>query len=97
MLSGARFVGSTVHLVNGRVDAGLPIIQASYPRSASLSQVELRKRIFMQQCKSLVQVVRWYEEGRILVSDGFVDIRDATYEIDEFSPNIDFKDAKYLF
>lgn len=97
ILSGARFIGSTVHLITNAIDAGLPIIQASFPRPMNLSQDQLRHRIFMQQCRSLVQVIKWYEDKRVSISENFIDIRGASFKVDEFSPNLDSEDALTLF
>jgi hypothetical protein len=44
----------------------------------------------LQQCKSLIQVIRWYEEGRVMTD---ARVARAGYEPAEFSPNLDFQPA----
>jgi phosphoribosylglycinamide formyltransferase 1 len=84
--SGSKFVGSTVHFIDAGMDTGLPIIQAARPY-CRLDRIDLaRHQVFLQQCKSLLQVVRWLEEGRITGST----VLGAEYEIGEYSPNLDF-------
>ena len=95
--SGALFVGSTVHLVDSGVDTGLPVLQACFPRAPQFTKEQLRHRIFMQQCKSLIQVVRWYEDGRVKVMQDVVRIAGSSYEIGEFSPALDDDEAITLF
>lgn len=46
-----------------------------------------------QQVKSLVQVIRWYGDGRVQLDDGHVTVSGATFDLSEFSPNLDFPDA----
>ncbi|WP_407660378.1 phosphoribosylglycinamide formyltransferase [Kaistia algarum] len=91
--SGSRFIGSTVHLVDAGIDTGLPVLQAAVPNDPSVSLVRRRHIVFLQQCKSLVQIVRWYEEGRVRSDGGQVLVDGARYEPSEFSPNLDFAEA----
>lgn len=89
--SGALFVGSTVHFVDSGVDTGLPLLQACIPRDPSLSETELRHRVFVQQCRSLVQVLRWFDEQR--VRPQWPPVAHASYVPAEFAPNLDSRDA----
>src|SRR5690606_6028504 len=70
--SGARILGSTVHFVDSGIDSGKPLLQTHFYRAPGMDSEELRDRIFVQQCKSLVQVVRWFEEGRIRIEKEMV-------------------------
>lgn len=87
--SGALFIGSTVHLIDSGVDSGLPILQSAYPRDPNQSYQELRHRIYLQQSISLLQVVKWYESGRVIFTDNSISISGAEYSVGEFSPNLD--------
>jgi phosphoribosylglycinamide formyltransferase-1 len=88
---GARFIGATIHFINEAVDEGNPIIQSSIPLSPKMSRDECRHLIFIHQCKMLLQVIRWVNEGRITFDSlGKVIVLDANYEQAIFSPNLDF-------
>jgi len=91
--AGARFIGSTVHLVDEGVDTGRPVLQAACPNDPALPLAQRRHRIFQQQCQSLIQIISWFESGRVQMVDGEVEIRNAGYAISEFSPNLDCPEA----
>lgn len=91
--AGARFIGSTVHLVDAGIDTGRPVLQAAFPNNPALSLAARRHRIFQQQCQSLIQTIRWFEEGRVRLEAGEVAVAGGRYEIAEFSPNLDFAEA----
>lgn len=93
--SGALLVGATVHYVDSGVDTGLPILQTLYPRNSSENVEELRHRVFLQQCISLIQVVRWFHEKRILIK-GKIEVDGAVYSLGEFIPSLD-QDLQDLF
>jgi phosphoribosylglycinamide formyltransferase-1 len=93
---GARFVGSTVHFVDAGMDTGPPILQACCPCDLSAGVATLRHRVFVQQCKSLVQTVRWFEQGRIHIEGRRCQVDGANYAMGEFAPALDFDDAAYL-
>lgn len=92
--SGSRFVGSTLHLIDAGMDTGRPVIQACIPRDPRLSSRELRHRVFVQQCRSLIQFVHWLDQGR-LARDACGEIRvaGAGWDAGEFSPNLDAAEA----
>lgn len=90
---GARFIGSTVHLVDAGMDTGRPLLQASWPNDPDLPLAERRHRVFVQQCKSLVQIIRWFDEGRVLYDGADLRVAGARFDLSEFSPNLDFGEA----
>jgi phosphoribosylglycinamide formyltransferase 1 len=90
---GVRFVGSTVEFIHERMDEGRIILQTVCPWDANLPADHIRHRVFVQQCKSLLQASRWLAEGRITTSGCRVHVQGARYEFSEFSPNLDFQDA----
>lgn len=88
--SGSKFIGSTIHFVDAGMDTGLPIIQGALPYNPTLSVAENRHKIFIQQSKMLVQVVDWFYQKRIEISnDASIEVSNAKYEISEFVPNLD--------
>jgi phosphoribosylglycinamide formyltransferase-1 len=93
---GVRFVGSTIHFIDEKMDEGKIILQTSLPIDNTGNLRFYRHRIFLQQCQSLLQVIKWLDENRIIVDGSNVIIKDAKFSEFEFSPNLDFPDAKEL-
>jgi phosphoribosylglycinamide formyltransferase-1 len=92
--SRAHFLGSTVHFVDEGVDSGPPILQGVIPYDPHRDVKAHRHLVFLQQCKSLLQVVAWIAAGRLARNeDGRVLVRDARYAFSEFVPNLDSSDA----
>lgn len=87
---GVKFVGATIHLVDEGMDTGLPIIQAAIPCDPHKKTAEVRHLVFQQQCKMLLQLIKWVDQGRMIFDErGLPLIVDAKYEVGEFSPNLD--------
>lgn len=93
---GVQFVGSTIHFIDEQMDAGKIIMQTVCPVDRNADIVHTRHRIFQQQCKSLLQVVRWLEEDRVTVHDGRVRIKNSVFTDIEYSPSLDFDEALQL-
>jgi phosphoribosylglycinamide formyltransferase-1 len=93
---GVRFVGSTVHFIDEKMDEGKIILQTAQPIDIKGDITYFRHKIFQQQCQSLLQVVKWLDENRIIVDGSYVTIKDANFSDFEFSPNLDFPAAKEL-
>ncbi len=89
--SGNCFFGSTIHFVDAGMDTGLPIIQTSRPYNYFFDVAKNRNLLFQDQCKSLVQVINWFEKGRVKITDHRVIIDGAIFQDSIFSPNLDFK------
>lgn len=90
---GVRFVGTTIHFVDERMDTGRIIMQTVRPLDPTCDPRDVRHAIFAHQCRSLLQVMRWLVDGRILLTERGVVVRDARYDDREFSPALDFRDA----
>ena len=78
------------------MDTGRPIIQAAAPYNSNLSLEANRHRVFVQQCKMLIQIIVWLNEDR-LVLDGSRFVKGANYEFSEFSPNLEALEAQEFF
>lgn len=92
--SGSKFIGSTVHLVDQGMDTGFALLQAVEPLDPNISLSDSRHKVFLQQCKSLIQIIKWYEDNRVIFDvAGKPTILNATYLPGVFSPNLDFKNA----
>jgi phosphoribosylglycinamide formyltransferase-1 len=88
---GVRYVGSTIHLIDEKLDEG-KIVQQTICRVEEPLD-ETRHRIFEQQCKSLLQVMHWIEEDRLSIEGKHVRVKGARFDSAEFSPNLDFREA----
>jgi phosphoribosylglycinamide formyltransferase-1 len=91
--AGVQYVGSTIHLIDEKMDEGKIIQQTVCRVDKSHPVAWTRHRVFEQQCRSLLQVVKWLEEDRIQIEGNRVTVRDATFVDSEFSPNLDFAEA----
>lgn len=92
--AGARFIGATVHYVDHDLDTGCPIIQSACPYNPYQSVYENRHKVFVHQCKMLLQVLDWCEQDRLHYdSEGRCHIRNATYRIGEFAPALEHHEA----
>lgn len=96
MRHGSRYLGSTIHFIDEQMDEGKIIQQTVYPVDVSQPESALRHRLFQQQCKSLLQVVRWMAEDRIHVRGNRVLVDGGSFKELEYSPNLDFSNAVKL-
>ena len=91
---GVRFLGSTVELIDEAMDEGKIVMQTVFPRDPAASDAEIRHRLFVQQCKSLLQTARWLVDDRLRVEGPRVTITGARFDDPEFSPGLDWEDAQ---
>lgn len=85
----ARLTGNTVELIENVMDEGKIVMQTVCPIDLNQPIEATRHRVFVQQCKALLQVVRWLQDGRISVSGRTVSVRGAAFDDIEYSPAID--------
>lgn len=90
---GVKFVGSTIHFIDENMDEGKIIQQTIAAVDKTKPIAVTRHRIFEQQCRSLLQVIKWLEDDRIVVDGNRVRVKGATFGDAEFSPNLDFDEA----
>ena len=92
--SKSQFIGSTIHFVDNGIDTGAPFIQAARPFDPGKSLVENRHVVFVQQCKMVLQAVRWMAAGRVSRdASGRAVVAGARYDPGEFAPNLDDPEA----
>ena len=72
--AGVRVSGCTVHFVTPELDAGPIIAQAAVPVLPADTADSLAARILRQEHRLYPEVVRWFAEGRIRLTDGKVDV-----------------------
>jgi phosphoribosylglycinamide formyltransferase 1 len=93
---GNRFGGSTIHFIDENMDEGKIISQTIFPIDHCKDTQYIRHKIFEQQCKSLLQVVKWIVDQRISIDNERVMISNTKFNDYEYSPNLDFIDAVTL-
>jgi phosphoribosylglycinamide formyltransferase-1 len=76
---GAKVSGCTVHLVDETIDGGPVIVQAVVPVLPDDSEGSLSKRILSFEHRILPQTIQWFAEGRVVVRDRKVIIKEAKY------------------
>ncbi len=88
-----KIVGTTVELIKDVMDEGKIVMQTACTNDIRVSREEMRDRIFVQQCKTLIQVVDWITQGRLAVDGDKVTIRNAQFRNPEFSPALENPEA----
>lgn len=94
--SGSKFIGSTVHFIDEGIDTGKPIIQSARPYDSNRTEAENRHLLFMDQCITLLQTIKWFDEKRVKINENDTTILNAKYNPSVYAPNIDFKEALNL-
>jgi phosphoribosylglycinamide formyltransferase-1 len=87
---GSRVIGNTIHVVTESIDEGHPVIvstmNVAYEEGMSLT----RHRLFVQECKCLLQLVSWLNQDRLKYDyDECPLIEGAKFEAPYFSPNLE--------
>jgi phosphoribosylglycinamide formyltransferase-1 len=88
-----KIVGSTVELISDVMDEGAIVMQTACAMDANKSLAVTRHRVFVQQCKSLLQTVKWIVDDRLRINGKQVVIEGANFGSSEFSPELDFDEA----
>jgi phosphoribosylglycinamide formyltransferase-1 len=92
--SGSKFIGATVHYVDHKLDTGCPIIQSACPYNPHESMHANRHKVFVQQCKMLLQVLDWCEQDRLHYdTEGRSHLKNGIYQIGEFAPALEHPEA----
>lgn len=89
----AKIIGTTVELIKDVMDEGKIVMQTACSVDRSIALEEIRDRIFVQQCKTLVQVVDWIMQDRLRVDGDLVRIKRARFTTPEFSPALENREA----
>lgn len=88
-----KLIGSTVELIKDVMDEGKIVMQTVFPADPNVSVAVLRHHLFVQQCKSLLQVVEWIASGRMCIDGMEVTIRDARFLPGAFAPALEHPEA----
>jgi phosphoribosylglycinamide formyltransferase-1 len=89
----AKIIGTTVEFIKDVMDEGKIIMQTACAVNPQASREALRHQIFVQQCKALLQVVKWLIEDRVRIDGDRVSIVDARYHDLEFVPALECREA----
>jgi phosphoribosylglycinamide formyltransferase-1 len=85
--SNTFLLGNSAHIVTKELDGGLVIMQNIFPSYNFKSYDDvLDKQMIM-----LLQLMTWINEKRFIAKDDKVFIQNASYEVNEFIPNIEIK------
>lgn len=88
-----KIIGTTVELIKDVMDEGKIVMQTACAVDPTLALEEMRHRIFVQQCKTLVQVVDWIVQDRLEVDGDKVSVRGARFRDPEFAPALENREA----
>jgi phosphoribosylglycinamide formyltransferase-1 len=77
LAEGVKIHGCTVHFVTPQLDHGPIIIQAAVPVLPEDTAETLAARVLAEEHKIYPLAVKWFAEGRLVISDGLVNVRDA--------------------
>ncbi|KAB2308638.1 phosphoribosylglycinamide formyltransferase [Betaproteobacteria bacterium SCN2] len=73
---GVKIHGCTVHFVTAALDHGPVVIQAAVPVLPDDTPETLAARVLAQEHRIYPQAVRWFAEGKLVISDGCVNVRE---------------------
>ncbi len=68
--SGVKITGCTLHFVDEKMDAGPIIIQKAVEVREDDDEETLKKRVQEAEGEALVEGIRLFQEGRIIVEQG---------------------------
>jgi phosphoribosylglycinamide formyltransferase-1 len=74
--AGVKVHGATVHFVTAELDDGPIVVQAAVPVRADDDEATLAARVLAQEHRIYPQAVRWFAEGKLVISDGCVNVRE---------------------
>ncbi len=86
---GSRFTGCTVHFVTKDLDNGPIIVQAVVPILPEDNEKTLSDRILQYEHKIYPQAIKWISEGRVLIKNRHVIVKDAKYGSLPVNPDLE--------
>lgn len=87
---GSRVTGNTIHVVSEKVDEGYPIVVSTLNIPYGEDPALARHRLFIQECKCLLQFVSWFNQDRLFYDvNGYPFIKGARFDAPFFSPNLE--------
>lgn len=77
LAEGVKIHGCTVHFVTPTLDHGPIVIQAAVPVLPEDTPDTLAARVLEQEHRIYPQAVRWFAEGKLVISEGRVNVRES--------------------
>lgn len=74
LAAGVKLHGCTVHFVTADLDHGPIVIQAAVPVRSTDTPQTLAARVLRQEHVVYPQAVRWFMEGKLVISSGVVNV-----------------------
>ena len=74
LAEGVKIHGCTVHFVTAQLDHGPIVIQAAVPVLPDDTAATLAARVLQQEHRIYPQAIRWFAEGRLIKTDGCVNL-----------------------
>ena len=74
LAAGVKLHGCTVHFVTAELDHGPIVIQAAVPVRRTDTPQTLAARVLRQEHVVYPQAVRWFMEGKLVISSGVVNV-----------------------
>ena len=74
LTEGVKIHGCTVHFVTPELDHGPIIIQAAVPVLPNDTTETLASRVLVEEHKIYPLAIKWFAEGRLVISDGVVNV-----------------------
>jgi phosphoribosylglycinamide formyltransferase 1 len=81
LAAGVKVHGCTVHYVTEALDHGPIVIQAAVPVLAGDTAAGLAARVLRQEHVIYPRAVRWFLEGRLVVSSGVVSVKGSDAQL----------------
>jgi phosphoribosylglycinamide formyltransferase-1 len=87
LAEGVKIHGCTVHFVTTKLDHGPIIIQSAVPVLPGDTAETLASRVLVEEHKIYPIAVKWFAEGRLVISDGVVNVMHSPESQSMFPPN----------
>jgi phosphoribosylglycinamide formyltransferase-1 len=81
LAAGVKVHGCTVHYVTEELDHGPIVIQAAVPVQAADTAASLAARVLRQEHVIYPRAVRWFLEGRLVVTSGVVSVKGSDAQL----------------
>jgi len=81
----ALLLGNSAHFIEEKVDSGSVIMQSLLPAL----QFNGYDSVLDLQIPMLKQLIKWLKADRIILNNGRVEVKNASYKMDTFIPNLE--------
>lgn len=87
LANGSFLTGNTAHFVDEGVDTG-PVIMQQISVIGEWKEYDV---VLDRQIPMCIQLMKWFEDGRVRVDGRNVRVKDAKYSLSEYIPNLEIK------